>query len=147
MKKTKQKHYAFNTQLFFVIAFFVVFLVLSICAAIEQEIGLSIGFAVATLLPVFVLLISPLYVVFSNEEIEIIYILGQREIIKWKNIRCIYFNGSLVSRGGGFPHYEVAYLTDVKRAFFVRGEIPKTRKTKNISKCITRKRLLISERR
>ena len=136
MKKTKQKHYAFNTQLLFVIAFFVVFLVLSICAAIEQEIGLSIGFAVATLLPVFVLLISPLYVVFSDEEIEIVYIMGQREFIKWKNIRCIYF---WVSGGGGFPHYEVAYPTDVKRAFFVSGEIPKTRKTKKYIKMYYKK--------
>ena len=139
MKKTKQKHYAFNTQLLFVIAFFVVFLVLSICAAIEQEIGLSIGFAVATLLPVFVLLISPLYVVFSDEEIEIVYIMGQREFIKWKNIRYIRLNGVWISRGGGFPHYEVAYPTDVKRAFFVRGEIPKTRKTKKYIKMYYKK--------
>ena len=123
----------------FVIAFFVVFLVLSICAAIEQEIGLSIGFAVATLLPVFVFLISPLYVTFSNEEIEIIYILGQREIIKWKNIRCIYLNGSWFSGGGGPPHYELAYPTNVKRAFFVRGEIPKTRKTQKYIKMYYKK--------
>ena len=139
MKKTKQKHYAFNAQLLFVIAFFVVFLVLSICAAIEQEIGLSIGFAVATLLPVFVLLISPLYVVFSDEEIEIVYIMGQKEIIKWKNIRYIRLNGAWISRSGGFPHYEVAYPTDVKRAFFVRGEIPKTRKTKKYIKMYYKK--------
>ena len=130
MKKTKQKHYAFNTQLFFVIALFAIFLVLSICAAIEREIGLSIGFAVATLLPIFVFLISPLYTAFSDEEIEIVYIMGQREIIKWRNIRSIYLNGSWISRGGGLPHYEVAYPTNVKLAFFVRGEIPKTRKTK-----------------
>ena len=109
------------------------------CAAIEQEIGLSIGFAVATLLPVFVLLISPLYVVFSDEEIEIVYIMGQKEIIKWKNIRYIRLNGAWISRGGGFPHYEVAYPTDVKRAFFVRGEIPKTRKTKKYIKIYYKK--------
>ena len=130
MKKTKQKHYAFNTQLFFVIALFAIFLVLSICAAIEREIGLSIGFAVATLLPIFVFLISPLCTAFSDEEIEIVYIMGQREIIKWRNIRSIYLNSSWISRGGGLPHYEVAYPTNDKRAFFVRGEIPKTRKTK-----------------
>ena len=130
MNKTKQKHYAFNTQLFFVIALFAIFLVLSICAAIEREIGLAIGFAVATLLPIFVFLISPLYTAFSDEEIEIVYIMGQREIIKWRNIRSIYLNGSWISRGGGLPHYEVAYPTNTKRAFFVRGEIPKTRKTK-----------------
>ena len=142
MKKTKQKHFAFNTQLLFVIAFFVVFLVLSICAAIEQEIGLSIGFAVATLLPVFVLLISPLYVVFSDKEIEIVYIMGQREFVKWKNIRCIYLNGSWISRGGGLPHYEIAYPTNVKRAFFVRGEIPKTRKTKKYIKMYYKKEII-----
>ena len=142
MKKTKQKHYAFNTQLFFVIAFFVVFLVLSICAAIEQEIGLSIGFAVATLLPVFVFLISPLYVTFSDEEIEIVYIMGQREIIKWKNIRCIYLNGSWVIGSGGLPYYEIAYPTNVKRAFFVRGEIPKTRKTKKYIKMYYKKEII-----
>ena len=139
MEKTKQKHYAFNTQLFFVIALFAIFLVLSICAAIEREIGLSIGFAVVTLLPVFVLLISPLYVVFSDEEIEIVYIMGQKEIIKWKNIRYIRLNGAWISRGGGFPHYEVVYPTDVKRAFFVRGEIPKTRKTKKYIKMYYKK--------
>ena len=142
MKKTKQKHYAFNTQLLFIIAFFVVFLVLSICAAIEQEIGLSIGFAVATLLPVFVFLISPLYVTFSDEEIEIVYIMGQREFIKWKNIRCIYLNGSWISKGGGPPHYEIAYPTNVKRAFFVRGEIPKTRKTKKYIKMYYKKEII-----
>ena len=142
MEKVRQKNFAFNTQLFFVIAFFVIFLVLSIYAASEREIGLSIGFAVATLLPIFVFLISPLYVVFSNEEIEIIYILGQREIIKWKNIRCIYFNGSWVSGCGGPPHYEVAYPTNVKRAFFVRGEIPKTRKTKKYIKMYYKKEII-----
>ena len=137
-----KKHYAFNTQLFFVIALLCLFLVLSICAAIEREIGLSIGFAVATLLPIFVFLISPLYVTFSDEEIEIIYILGQKEIIKWKNIRYIRLNGAWISRGGGLPHYEVAYPTNVKRAFFVRGEIPKTRKTKKYIKMYYKKEII-----
>ena len=137
-----KKHYAFNTQLFFVIALLCLFLVLSICAAIEREIGLSIGFAVATLLPIFVFIISPLYIVFSDEEIKIIYILGQREIIKWKNIRCIYLNGAWISRGGGLPHYVIAYPTDKKRAFFVRGEIPKTRKIASLIKKYYRKEIL-----
>ena len=142
MEKTKQKHYAFNTQLFFVIALFAIFLVLSICAAIEREIGLSIGFAVATLLPVFVILISPLYTAFSDKEIEIVYILGQKEIIRWKNIRYIRLNGAWISRGGGLPHYEVAYPTNVKRAFFVRGEIPKIRKTKKYIKMYYKKDII-----
>ena len=144
MQKNKPKYYAFNTQLFFVISFFIIFLVLSICAAIDidYEVGLSIGFAVATLLPIFAFLISPLYITFSDEEIEIVYIMGQREIIKWKNIRRIYLNGFWISRGGGLPHYEVAYPTNVKRAFFVRGEIPKTRKTKKYIKMYYKKEII-----
>ena len=65
--------------------------------------------------------------------------MGQKEIIKWKNIRYIRLNGAWISRGGGFPHYEVAYPTDVKRAFFIRGEIPKTRKTKKYIKMYYKK--------
>ena len=60
--------------------------------------------------------------------------MGQREIIRWKNIRYIRLNGAWVTRGEGLPHYEIAYPTNVKRAFFVRGEIPKTRKTKKYIK-------------
>ena len=134
MNKIKQKYSAFNTQLFFVVAMFLVFLVLSICAAVEREVGLAIGFALATLLPIFVFLISPLYVVFSDEEIEIVYILGQREVIKWNSVRSISLNGAWISRGSGLPHYVVAYPTNEKRPFFVRGEIPKTRKTKRYIK-------------
>ena len=130
MKPIKQKYYAFNTQLFLTILLFVIFGVLSICSAVEHEIGSSIGFAVATLLPIFVFLTSPLYIAFSDEEIEIIYVMGQRESVQWNNIRSIYSRGSWISRGGGLPRYVIVYPTQEKRVFFVCGNIPKTRKTK-----------------
>ena len=78
----KQKHIAFNTQLFLALFLFIVFVAISICSAVEHNIGLSIGFAVATILPIFVFLVSPLYFIFSDEDLKIIYTLGQKEIIK-----------------------------------------------------------------
>ena len=142
MNKTKQKHYALNTQLLLAIALFAVFLILSICSAVERKIGLSIGFAVATLLPIFVFLISPLYIVFSDEKIEIIYTMGQREIIRWDEIRSIYLMGSWISTGSASPRYVIAYPTNVKFPFFVCGEIPKTWKTKKYIKKYYKKKII-----
>ena len=84
------------------------------------------------LLLVFVLAFSPLYFVFSDEYVEIVYNFGQREIIKWKDIRTISLMGSWIGAGGGSPHYVFAYPRKEKRLFFVVGEIPKTRKTKKL---------------
>ncbi len=129
-----KKCIAFNTHLILCFVLFIVFLVLSISCAIEKKIGLSIMFAVFILLPVFVFAISPVYFAFSDERIEIVYNFGQREIIKWNDIRGISLMGSWISKGGGLPHYVIAYPRKEKRLFFVVGEIPKTRKTKKLIK-------------
>ena len=145
MKKTKQKHYAFNTHLLFGVAFFIIILAFSIFSAVEGEIGLSIGFAAFTLLPIFAFFVSPLYIVFSDEEIKIIYVAGQREVIKWDSIRCISLYGSWIARNAQLPHYAVAYRTNEKRLFFVNGEIPKTRKTKKYIEQYYRKNIEFSD--
>lgn len=126
-----KKHIAFNTHLILFCVLFIVFLGLSISCAIEKEIGLSIMFALFNLLPLFAFGISPLYFVFSDESIEIIYNFGQKEIIKWSDIRNIWQMGSWIG-GGGLPHYVIAYPRKEKRLFFVVGEIQKTRKTKKL---------------
>ena len=140
MKKGKQKYFAFNTQLFLAVVVFVILGGISIGCAIEHSIGLCIGFAIATLLPIFVFLISPLYFIFSEKEIKIVYTLGQKEIIEWKNIRDSTLFGSWI--GDGFPHYSLAYPNNEKHLFFVRGEIPKTRKTKMLIKKYYRKNIV-----
>ena len=127
-----KKTYAFNTLLILCLVLFIVFLGLCISCAIESDIGLSIMFGIFVLLPVFVFAISPLYFVFSDEYVEIIYNFGQREKIKWSDIRSISLMGSWIGAGGGLPHYVIAYPRKEKRLFFVVGEIQKTRKTKKL---------------
>ena len=127
-----KKHIAFNTHLIFFIILSVIFLGFSIGCVMENDVGLSIMFAIFFLLPLFVLAISPLYFTFSDECIEIVYNFGQREIIKWSDIRNISLMGSWIGAGGGLPHYVIAYSRKEKRLFFVVGEIPKTRKTKKL---------------
>ena len=126
-----KKRIAFNTHLILCFVLSIVFLGLSISCAVEKEIGLSIMFAVFILLPVFVFTISPLYFVFSDESIEIIYNFGQREIIRRNDIRNISLMGSWIG-AGGLPRYVIAYPRKEKRLFFIVGEINKTRKTKKL---------------
>ena len=128
----KKKHIACNTQLILFVILFIVFLGISISCAIEKEIGLSIMFAILIVLPVFVFAISPLYFVFSDEYVEIVYNFGQTEKIKWSDIRGISLMGSWIGAGGGLPHYVIAYPRKDKRLFFAVGEISKTRKTKKL---------------
>ena len=129
-----KKHIAFNTHLVLCFALFIVFVALSISCAIESDIGLSIMFGIFVLLPIFVFAISPLYFVFSDEYVEIVYNFGQREIIKWKDIRNISLIGSWIGAGGGLPRYSIAYPKKGKRLFFVVGEITKSSRTTKLIK-------------
>ena len=129
-----KKQIAINTHLWLPIALFVIFMTISISCIHEKEIGMTVGFFLAALLPIFVFLISPIYYVFSEESITITYLFGQKEEIKWNSIKSITLYGSWISRGGATPHYHIAYPTNRKRAFFINGDISKTRKTKRLIK-------------
>ena len=137
-----KKYIALNTHLILCFFLFVVFVGLSISCAIDSDIGSSIMFGVFILLPVFVFAISPLYFVFSDECIEIIYNFGQREIIKWNDVRNISLMGSWVGGGGGLPHYVIAYPKKEKRPFFVVGEITKSAKTTKLIKKYYKKKIV-----
>lgn len=127
-----KKQIAFNTHLIPVFVLFVVFLSLSANCAIGDEIALCVGFAMFALLTMFVFAISPLYFVFSDESVEIVYHFKQREQIQWGDIRSISFEGSWFHSLSGPPHYVIAHPQKQKRWFFVEGEIPKTRKTQKL---------------
>ena len=129
-----KKQIAINTHLLLPFALFVIFMTISISCTHEKEIDMTVGFFLAALLPTFVFLISPIYYVFSEESITITYLFGQKEEIKWNSIRSITLYGSWISRGGATPHYHIAYPTNKKRAFFINGDISKTRKTKRLIK-------------
>ena len=78
----------------------------------------------------------------SDDCVEIIYHFGQREIIKWKDIRNISLMGSWIGAGGGLPHYVIAYPKKEKRLFFVVGEIQNTRKTKRFIEKYYKKKIV-----
>ncbi len=137
-----KKHIAVNTHLFLWCVLFIVFLGLSISCGTEKDFGLCILFALFILLPVFVFLISPLYYIFSDESVEIIYNFGQKEIIKWSDIRSISLMGSWIDDCGGLPHYVISYPIKEKRLFFVVGKIQKTRKTKKLIEMYYKKKIV-----
>ena len=136
-----KKYIAFNTHLILCFVLFLIFISLSIGCAIESDIGLSIMFGIFVLLPVFVFAISPFYFVFSDECVEIVYNFGQREKIKWSDIRNISLMGSWIG-ACGLPHYVIAYPKKDKRLFFVVGEIQKTRKTKKFIEKYYKKKIV-----
>ena len=151
MKKRKKNQYknqasatptktytAFNTHLFLPIGMFLIFLFIAISCVRNGEIGLAIGFGIATLLPIFVFLISPLYMVFSYKEVKIVYVMGQKEIIRWTDVRKIISFCGFLSKHEPLPYYALLYPQNKKRPFFVNGEIPKTFKTKRLIKKLFR---------
>lgn len=142
-KSQEDKRYvALNTHLIFFIVFFLVFLGLSISCAVENEVAMAVMFSIFALLPIFVFFISPLYFVFDDNAVKIVYNFGQEETIEWNCVRSISLMGSWLGGGGGLPHYVFAYPKKEKQIFFVVGEIPKTRKTKKIIKMYYKKNIL-----
>lgn len=130
----KKKQIAINTHLLHPIVFCVFFILFAIFSAKDQEIGLAVGFAAFTLLPLFVFLISPMYYVFSEEGVKIIYLWGQKEKIEWPSVRSVEIEGNWIGGREGFPHYHVAYPQNKKLMFFMSGDISKTRRTKKLSR-------------
>lgn len=137
-----QKQIALNTHLLLPIALGVLFVLLSVVCARTQDVGLSVGFGLATLLPVFGFLISPMYYVFSKDGVEIVYLLGQREVIRWRTVKEIILMGDWFIRNMEAPHYHFVYPHKGKQAFFVCGDISKTRRTKRLIKRYYRKEIL-----
>lgn len=137
-----KKQIAINTHLIFLAAFFLVILGIFEAVARAKEIGLSIAFGLFLLLPIVLFFISPLYFVFSDECVEIMYHFGLREQIKWRDVKCISRMGSWISKGGGIPRYEIIYTSKEKRPFFVVGEVSKTRRTKTLIKKYYKKEIV-----
>ena len=128
------KQIALNTQIMILgIVLFPIFLGISIVGAKEKNMEMCILSAIITLVIIFVFLISPLCFVFSDEGVEIIYHFGQRENIKWNEVRSITRRESWVA-GGGLRRYEIAYPCREKRWFFVCGCINRTPRTTRLIK-------------
>ena len=125
-----KKQIAINTHVILCFLLFCILLGISVACAIENEMGLCIAFSFFLLLPIFVFVISPLFFVFSDDCVEIVYNFGTKEKIRWKDIKSITLMGSWIGKYTSPPHYVIAYNRKGKQPFFAAGRVPKTRKTK-----------------
>ena len=143
MKKqtNSSQHIAWNTHVLLYILMSFMFAALSISCFMWNEIVSGIVFVLFVLLDVFVFLISPQVVIFTDELVEIVYCFHQRLSIRWCDVRNIYAVGSWVAKGGGLPRYVIAYPEKEKRSFFVKAEIPKTRRTSRFLNRFYRKKI------
>ena len=130
-KQKLEKHIALNTHLIICLIFALIFPCLSVFSVLDNQIGICILFAIFTLLPIFVFTISPLYYIFSDEGVEIIYNFGQKEYIPFKLVKNISLSGSWITYSR-LPHYTFVYPKKEKTKFYIVGEIAKTRKTKKL---------------
>ena len=134
----KNKELAFNTNLIFFAALFVVFIVMAISFLVEnaeESIACAIGCFIISAAPLFAIVISPIFYIFDSEKVTLLYCVGIREQISWKEIRSItkdggWFRGS----GKGMPTFEISYPKRRKYPFFVNSNITRNRKTTNLIK-------------
>jgi len=126
----RMKNVVINIYLVLSVILFFVLLGIAVLCAIENEIGLCIGFSLFLAVPVIAFVFSPLYFVFSDDCVEIVYHFGKKEQIKWRDIKEIKLAGSWIRKFAAYPRYVIDYRGKENRPFFVAGQIPKTRKTK-----------------
>ena len=133
------KEYAFNFRLFYPLLLFVIFMGLSISCATRNEWLMFGAFVAFAFLAIFVILIQPFLIVFTQKDICIIYTLGVKEIIPISEIRNVYSMGRTFERRGFGPVYVVAYPRANKMPFFANGELPKTHRMKMLLKSFYKK--------
>ncbi len=129
-----KKHIAVNTQLISLVIIFFMFALVSFVAALENKIGFAIVFGIMALFIVYCFMISPMYVVFDDKGVKIVYNFGQSLNIAWCEVRSISLVGSVFVKSEGLPRYVISFPQTEKKPFFVAAEIPKTFKTKRLIK-------------
>ena len=134
----KKRKIAFNTnQIFFFVLLFI-FICLAIFFLTDSEdgdIALSVaGFALSAA-PIFAIVISPVIYIFEDDKLTIVYCLGIKEVIAWKEIRSVTKRGGwFKGTGRGMPVYEIAYSNKKKIPFFVEACVAHNKKTKKLMK-------------
>ena len=121
---------SFNTHIIIYLIGFLVFLALAV-VFFADGIGWGIFFVLLALLPIFIIVVSPLRYEYSKKSVTIVYVLGDRESIPWTSVTSITQYGSWIQHFGAFPHYQVAY-GHKKQKFYMNGEITKSRKNKKL---------------
>ena len=134
----KNKKIAFNHNLWGFLFIFLVFLALTVTGIIKQE-WLMFGFSLLFLLGIlFFILVEPFIIIFSKEEIQIIYTIGKKEIIPIDQIKTIFKKGSWFVKYQGLPVYVIDYPHPLKM-FFMDAKLPRTKKVKKLLRIFYKK--------
>ncbi|MBQ7829052.1 MAG: hypothetical protein IJ345_02145 [Clostridia bacterium] len=126
----KTIYLSFNTYL---IIYLIAMIIFGAFAAMFFADGDAWGifFMLIALIPIFIIVVSPLRYEYSKKSVTIVYVLGDREIIPWTSVRNITLYGSWISHLDCLPYYQVAY-GHKKQKFYMNGEIIKSRKNKKL---------------
>lgn len=134
----KSRNIAFNTHLIFFSVMLLIFIGLGILFLTDITEGgnvLSFACAVLAAAPIFAIVSSPAFYIFEDDKLTIVYCLGIKEVISWKEIRYVRkIGGWFGGKGKELPVYEVIYPKKRKTPFFVEGHIVRNRKTAKLLK-------------
>ena len=133
---------AVNTHFILFFVFLVIFINLAVFFLITSKnvnVFPAVVISVPTAVLIFVVLISPVVYIFEDDKLTIIYCIGTKEIIAWKEIRSItrcvgWFLGKSKGTDRGLPVYEVDYQRKKKLPFFAKACIVNSTKTSKLLK-------------
>lgn len=128
-----KKYKALNTHMVLWLFLFISLTILSVYSFIGKETGLAVAFLIFAVISISPILFTPIYYIFTQKDITIVYLFRIKEKIEWWEIKSITEKGGWIG-GNGTPHYSISYPKRKKRPFFVTGEIIKTRRTKKLLK-------------
>lgn len=139
-RRQHEKYIALNPNNLLCLLIFLLILAFSAYTVHEREFGFLIMGGLFLLVPIAAFFLSPLYYVFDETAVTIVYHFKQREVIRWSDIREILSHGSWFFRNSGLPTYTLYYPVREKQPFFFRGEVSKSvRTTKLIKKYYNKK--------
>ena len=122
----------FNRRILLFFLAFLLFIYISIDFFSSGDRKLGITFLVISWFVLLVLILSPIYFVFTKKEIKVVWLILQTKVITYNEIK------SIVEKRWGetykdFPKYEVLYLTKYKgRSITKQLDIPRNKKTKTM---------------
>lgn len=130
----KDRKIAFDTHLIFIVLLLAIFVAMAVFFLTDSEDGslaLAIACFVLCAVPIFAIFVSPLFYIFDAEGLTVVYTLGLKERILWRDVRSVSKRGSWWHRGmgGGMPVFDITYPRSKKYPFFIDPGVARNKKT------------------
>lgn len=129
---SKTKTLIFNKQILLFLFFFVLLLCFSVSFFKESDTELGTVLLIASLLVCVGIFTTPLYFVFTKNEITGKYIFGYKKVISWGSVKNIIE----IKWGQAYkalPHYQLIYNYNYNGRMIIKQfDIPRNRKTKAV---------------